>query len=40
MEDVNGDHETLLTLTGSGPLEVIRDGAAIQGTWSRRISAT
>jgi Protein of unknown function (DUF3048) N-terminal domain/Protein of unknown function (DUF3048) C-terminal domain len=35
VEDVNGDHETLLTLTGSGPLEVIRDGAAIQGTWSR-----
>ena len=22
-------------MTGSGPLEVIRDGAAIQGTWSR-----
>ncbi len=35
VEDVNGDHETLLVLTGSGPLEVVRDGAAISGTWSR-----
>jgi hypothetical protein len=35
VEDVNGDHETLLVLTGSGPLEVVRNGAAITGTWNR-----
>jgi hypothetical protein len=35
VEDVNGEHETLLVLTGSGPLEVLRNGAAISGTWSR-----
>lgn len=35
VEDVNGAHETLLVLTGSGPAVVVRDGAAVTGTWNR-----
>ncbi|MDE3205447.1 MAG: DUF3048 domain-containing protein [Acidobacteriota bacterium] len=35
VEDVNGNHETLLELTGSGPLTVVRSGVAVTGTWSR-----
>jgi hypothetical protein len=35
VEDATGAHENLLTLTGSGPAEVFRDGAVVTGTWSR-----
>jgi hypothetical protein len=35
VEDVNGEHETLLVLTGSGRAEILRNGVAISGTWSR-----
>ena len=35
VEDVNGVHENLLALTGSGPLLVLRNGAVIHGTWRR-----
>lgn len=35
VEDATGSHENLLTLTGTGPLEVYRNGTRIAGTWSR-----
>jgi hypothetical protein len=35
VEDATGAHENIVTLTGSGPLEVLRNGAAISGTWRR-----
>jgi hypothetical protein len=35
VEDATGAHENLLTLTGSGPAQVFRDGAVVNGTWSR-----
>ena len=35
VEDPTGSHENLLTLTGTGPLEVYRDGHQIKGSWSR-----
>jgi hypothetical protein len=35
VEDPVGSHENLLTLTGTGPLQVFRDGAMVNGTWSR-----
>ncbi len=41
VEDPTGIHENLLTLTGSGPAQVIRNGAVINGTWRRpTLSAT
>ncbi len=35
VENEEGGHEVDVTATGSGPLLVLRDGAAIPGTWSR-----
>ena len=35
VEDPTGSHENLLALTGTGPLEVYRDGHQIKGSWSR-----
>lgn len=35
IEDPVGSHENLLTLTGTGPLEVYRNGTKMTGTWSR-----
>jgi len=35
VENEEGGHEVLVTSTGAGPLVVLRDGAAISGTWSR-----
>jgi hypothetical protein len=35
VEDPLGTHENLLVLTGSGPVQVFRNGAVINGTWSR-----
>jgi hypothetical protein len=35
VENSEGGHEVLVTSTGSGPLVVMRGGAAITGTWSR-----
>jgi hypothetical protein len=35
VEDRTGAHENLLVLTGSGPAQVFRDGAVIDGTWKR-----
>ena len=35
VEDPTGIHENLLTLTGSGPVQVLRNGAVISGTWRR-----
>jgi hypothetical protein len=35
VEDPTGTHENLLVLTGSGPLQVFRNGAVINGTWNR-----
>lgn len=35
VEDDTGIHENLLTLTGSGPAEVFRDGTVTTGTWTR-----
>ncbi len=35
VENAQGGHEVLVTSTGTGPLVVLRDGAAITGTWSR-----
>jgi hypothetical protein len=35
VEDPTGAHENLLTLTGTGPLQVFRNGTEISGTWSR-----
>ncbi len=35
VEDPMGSHENLLTLTGTGPLQVFRNGTAVSGTWSR-----
>ncbi len=35
VENEQGGHEVDVTATGSGPLLVMRDGAAIAGTWSR-----
>jgi Protein of unknown function (DUF3048) N-terminal domain/Protein of unknown function (DUF3048) C-terminal domain len=35
VENEEGGHEVVVTGTGSGPLLVMRNGAAIAGTWSR-----
>jgi hypothetical protein len=35
VEDATGTHENLLVLTGSGPVEVFRNGAVISGIWVR-----
>jgi len=35
VEDATGAHENLLVLTGSGPAQIFRNGAVINGTWSR-----
>jgi hypothetical protein len=35
VEDASGIHENLLTLTGSGPAQIFRNGAEISGTWNR-----
>ncbi len=35
LENDVGGHEVLVTATGSGPLLVMRNGAAISGTWTR-----
>ncbi|HZM54193.1 MAG TPA: DUF3048 domain-containing protein [Acidimicrobiales bacterium] len=35
VENSEGGHEVDVTATGSGPLVVMRNGAAIAGTWSR-----
>lgn len=35
VEDATGIHENELVLTGSGPVQVFRNGAAINGTWVR-----
>jgi hypothetical protein len=35
VEDINGAHENLLVLTGSGPVQVFRNGAVVTGTWVR-----
>lgn len=34
-EDPTGAHENLLTLTGTGQVQVVRDGGVVNGTWSR-----
>lgn len=34
-EDATGIHENLLTLTGSGPAQVFRNGSEMDGTWNR-----
>jgi hypothetical protein len=35
VEDPTGAHENLLVLTGSGPVDIFRNGATVSGTWSR-----
>jgi hypothetical protein len=35
VEDVNGDLENLLVLTGSGSAQIFRNGAVVNGTWRR-----
>ncbi len=35
VEDPTGAHENLLTLTGSGPAQIFRNGVEISGTWNR-----
>lgn len=35
VEDPMGSHENLLTLTGTGPLQVFRNGRVVNGSWSR-----
>jgi hypothetical protein len=35
VEDATGAHEYLAVLTGSGPVEVLRDGVMVGGTWNR-----
>jgi hypothetical protein len=35
VEDATGIHENELVLTGSGPVQVFRNGAVINGTWVR-----
>jgi Protein of unknown function (DUF3048) N-terminal domain/Protein of unknown function (DUF3048) C-terminal domain len=35
VEDATGAHENLAVLTGSGPVEVLRDGVLVSGTWKR-----
>jgi Protein of unknown function (DUF3048) N-terminal domain/Protein of unknown function (DUF3048) C-terminal domain len=35
VEDATGSHENLLVLTGSGPVQVYRNGAVVSGTWVR-----
>jgi hypothetical protein len=35
VEDPTGAHENLLVLTGTGPLQVFRNGTMVNGTWSR-----
>jgi hypothetical protein len=35
VENEEGGHEVLVTSTGSGPVVVLRNGVAIDGTWSR-----
>jgi hypothetical protein len=35
VEDATGTHENVLVLTGSGPAQVFRGGAVINGTWNR-----
>jgi hypothetical protein len=39
VEDATGAHENLLVLTGSGPAQILRDGAVVTGTWNRRDQA-
>jgi hypothetical protein len=36
VEDPTGAHENLVTLTGSGPVQIFRSGAVVSGTWNRR----
>jgi hypothetical protein len=40
VENSEGGHEVDVTATGSGPLVVMRNGAAITGTWSRAALTT
>jgi hypothetical protein len=35
VEDITGSHENSLVLTGSGPLQVFRNGTVINGSWKR-----
>lgn len=35
VEDATGAHENLLTLTGSGSVQIFRDGTVTSGTWNR-----
>jgi hypothetical protein len=35
VEDPTGVHENLYTLTGTGPAQIFRNGAVINGTWKR-----
>jgi hypothetical protein len=35
VEDSTGAHENVLVLTGSGPAQVLRNGAIVNGTWQR-----
>ena len=35
IEDATGSHENLLVLTGTGPLQVYRNGTQLTGTWKR-----
>jgi hypothetical protein len=35
VEDATGAHENLLTLTGSGPVQIFRNGTVTPGTWKR-----
>ncbi|MBV9660659.1 MAG: DUF3048 domain-containing protein [Acidimicrobiales bacterium] len=40
VEDPTGSHENLLTLTGSGQVQVFRNGTVTSGTWNRANLAT
>ena len=35
VEDPTGAHENLLVLTGTGAVQIFRDGRTISGTWNR-----
>jgi hypothetical protein len=35
VEDPTGTRQNLLTLTGTGPAQIFRDGSVVNGTWSR-----
>jgi hypothetical protein len=35
VEDATGAHQNLITLTGTGPAQVFRNGSVVNGTWSR-----